>query len=130
MFLHSSFRTHRSTKSEKMYPTMLSRGPDVDIEPYYCLPVGTMQTATGGTANVPWSQPTSPTPPSRFSGPLSPTHPAHRLTYPKKNDDGGFSLVFLLFSYNIFCCCLATSDRSWKFVPFKDMHYWFFRFSP
>ncbi|XP_034134732.1 protein sickie isoform X6 [Drosophila guanche] len=31
----------RSTKSEKMYPSMLSRGGDVEIEPYYCLPVGT-----------------------------------------------------------------------------------------
>lgn len=76
-----------------MYPTMLARGPDVEIEPYYCLPVGAMQasqsgTATATAANVAWSQPTSPTPPSRFSGPLSPTHPNHRLTYPKKNDDG------------------------------------------
>lgn len=75
---------------------MLSRGPDVEIEPYYCLPVGTMQPGggvVGGTA-VPWSQPTSPTPPSRFSGPLSPTHPNtnHRLIYPKKNDDGNYLL--------------------------------------
>ncbi|XP_031617413.1 protein sickie isoform X7 [Contarinia nasturtii] len=85
----------RSTKSEKMYPSMLSRGPDVEIEPYYCLPVGaTIQNPLAAHANataktaVPWSQPTSPTPPSRFStnGPLSPTH-AYRLTYPKKNDD-------------------------------------------
>lgn len=86
---------NRSTKSEKMYPSMLSRGPDVEIEPYYCLPVGaTIQNPLAAHANavaktaVPWSQPTSPTPPSRFSGgPLSPTH-AYRLTYPKKNDDG------------------------------------------
>lgn len=69
-----------------MYPSMLSRGPDVDIEPYYCLPVGTISTSSN---SVPWSQPTSPTPPNRcFTGPLSPTHPNHRLTYPKKNDDG------------------------------------------
>lgn len=62
---------------------MLSRGPDIETEPYYCLPVSA-QTA------VPWSQPTSPTPPSRgFTGLLSPTHNAsHRLTYPKKNDEG------------------------------------------
>lgn len=73
---------------------MLSRGSDVEIEPYYCLPVSVQNplahaNAVAKTA-VPWSQPTSPTPPSRFSnGPLSPTH-AYRLTYPKKNDDGMF----------------------------------------
>ncbi|XP_055588729.1 protein sickie-like [Uranotaenia lowii] len=89
----------RSTKSEKMYPSMLSRGPDVEIEPYYCLPVGTVpgSGAQGGHhpmgpngGMVPWSQPTSPTPPARgFAGLLSPTHtPSHRLTYPKKNDEG------------------------------------------
>lgn len=87
---------YRSTKSEKMYPSMLTRGGDIEIEPYYCLPVGTtFQNPLAAHANtaskpaVPWSQPTSPTPPSRFSsnGPLSPTH-AYRLTYPKKNDDG------------------------------------------
>ena len=73
----------RSTKSEKMYPSMLSRAPDIETEPYYCLPVSTQGV-------VPWSQPTSPTPPTRgFTGLLSPTHnPSHRLTYPKKNDEG------------------------------------------
>lgn len=82
---------------------MLSRGPDVEIEPYYCLPVGTMQGQSGGPAgNVTWSQPTSPTPPSRFSGPLSPTHPNHRLTYPKKNDDG-MTLYYLYFSSFFHC---------------------------
>lgn len=63
---------------------MLSRGPDIETEPYYCLPVSTQNA-------VPWSQPTSPTPtPSRgFGCLLSPTHNAsHRLTYPKKNDEG------------------------------------------
>ncbi|XP_037047958.1 protein sickie isoform X5 [Bradysia coprophila] len=83
----------RSTKSEKMYPSMLSRGPDVDIEPYYCLPVGTVPS----TNPVAWSQPTSPTPPNRgFGGPLSPTHAGHRLTYPKKNDDAHGSAASLL----------------------------------
>lgn len=75
----------RSTKSEKMYPSVLSRAPDIESEPYYCLPVS----AQGGV--VAWSQPTSPQPtPSRgFTGLLSPTHnPSHRLTYPKKNDEG------------------------------------------
>ncbi|XP_055847329.1 protein sickie isoform X8 [Episyrphus balteatus] len=116
----------RSTKSEKMYPSMLSRGPDVEIEPYYCLPVGTVPPGannghvTGGVVGVPgvggnvnqvvgvgpaaWSQPTSPTPINRtFGGPLSPTHggPAnlpgcHRLTYPKKNDDVHGSAASLL----------------------------------
>lgn len=75
---------------------MLTRGGDVEIEPYYCLPIGTTfqnplaaHANTAGKTAVPWSQPTSPTPPSRFSsnGPLSPTH-TYRLTYPKKNDDG------------------------------------------
>ncbi|XP_016938199.3 protein sickie isoform X2 [Drosophila suzukii] len=92
----------RSTKSEKMYPSMLSRGGEVEIEPYYCLPVGTngvltaqmaaamaaqSQAAQGNSGvgvnvgGVAWSQPTSPTPLNR--GPftaaaaasvLSPTH--------------------------------------------------------
>lgn len=69
-----------------MYPSMLSRGPEIDTEPYYCLPVNAQ-------GMVPWSQPTSPQPtPSRgFTGLLSPTHNAsHRLTYPKKNDEGNF----------------------------------------
>lgn len=86
------FTQYRSTKSEKMYPSMLSRGPDVEIEPYYCLPVGTV-VHPGNGGMVPWSQPTSPTPPTRgFGGLLSPTHAGNsagsRLTYPKKNDDG------------------------------------------
>lgn len=66
-----------------MYPSMLSRGPDIETEPYYCLPVSAQSA-------VPWSQPTSPTPASRgFTGLLSPSHiTSHRLTYPKKNDEG------------------------------------------
>lgn len=81
---------------------MFSRGQDIEVEPYYCLPVGTIQNPLAGHPNagminktaVPWSQPTSPTPPSRFSnGPLSPTHAAYRLTYPKKNDDGEFDFL-------------------------------------
>ncbi|XP_049282347.1 uncharacterized protein LOC125763349 isoform X3 [Anopheles funestus] len=90
----------RSTKSEKMYPSMLSRGPDVEIEPYYCLPVGTVVHAANG-GMVPWSQPTSPTPPARgFGGLLSPTHTGSgggsRLTYPKKNDEVHGSQASLL----------------------------------
>ncbi|XP_043276440.1 protein sickie isoform X2 [Venturia canescens] len=62
----------RSTKSEKMYPSMLARGSGasssvgeegvgmgigVGAEPYYSVPVG----STGGAPQH-WSQPTSPTP--------------------------------------------------------------------
>ncbi|KAL7031114.1 hypothetical protein ACKWTF_006898 [Chironomus riparius] len=82
----------RSTKSEKMYPSMLSRGPDIESEPYYCLPVNAQ-------GMVPWSQPTSPQPtPSRgFTGLLSPTHnTSHRLTYPKKNDEVHGSQISLM----------------------------------
>uniref|UniRef100_A0A182VUR9 Uncharacterized protein n=1 Tax=Anopheles minimus TaxID=112268 RepID=A0A182VUR9_9DIPT len=99
-FLCSPFQKHRSTKSEKMYPSMLSRGPDVEIEPYYCLPVGTVVHGANGSM-VPWSQPTSPTPPARgFGGLLSPTHTGggtgSRLTYPKKNDEVHGSQASLL----------------------------------
>lgn len=72
----------RSTKSEKI--SLINRGPEIESEPYYCLPVQ-------ASASIPWSQPTSPTPPTRgfASGILSPTHnPSHRLTYPRKNEDG------------------------------------------
>lgn len=63
----------RSTKSEKMYPSMLARGSGVSssvgeeggvgigmgvgVEPYYSVPVGSAS-CTGQH----WSQPTSPTP--------------------------------------------------------------------
>lgn len=81
-----------------MYPSMLSRNSDVEIEPYYCLPIGTMAASianAGGNATVAWSQPTSPTPPaSRFSyGPLSPSQTKYRLTYPKKNDEGQYGVT-------------------------------------
>jgi hypothetical protein len=87
---------------------MLSRGPDIETEPYYCLPV-TAQVA------VPWSQPTSPTPPTRgFTGLLSPTHNAsHRLTYPKKNDEGNLvEMMMLLFVILILSMCLPVSLSS------------------
>lgn len=57
---------------------MLSRGPDIETEPYYCLPV---------RGSIPWSQPTSPTP-RGFTGLLSPSHTNHRLVYHKNNDEG------------------------------------------
>lgn len=79
---YSHLISHRSTKSEKMYPSMLSRGPDIETEPYYCLPVN-----GNGGGTVTWSQPTSPTP-RGLGGLLSPTHNGHRLIYQKKNDEG------------------------------------------
>jgi hypothetical protein len=60
-----------------MYPSMMSRGPDIETEPYYCLPV---------SGSIPWSQPTSPTP-RGLTGLLSPTHNNHKLIYQKKNDE-------------------------------------------
>ncbi|CRK90961.1 CLUMA_CG004650, isoform A, partial [Clunio marinus] len=75
----------RSTKSEKLYPTMLSRGPEIETEPYYCLPV---------SGSV-WSQPTSPTPRS-LVGLLSPTHTNHRLIHQKKNDEAHSSQISLM----------------------------------
>lgn len=67
-----------------MYPSMLSRGPDVEIEPYYCLPIGAVQ----NEAIVAWSQPTSPTPATRgIAGILSPTNSGNRI-HSKKNDEG------------------------------------------
>lgn len=89
---------------------MLSRAPDLESEPFYSVPVGAMagahaqQQQQAAAAMVPWSQPTSPTPPMRsfLANPLSPTHPSaaavaamagHRLTYPKKNDEGTFLLL-------------------------------------
>ncbi|XP_055385781.1 protein sickie-like isoform X2 [Condylostylus longicornis] len=107
----------RSSKSDKMYSTLSSnQSGDVDAEPFYCLPVGSIQTqiqngiaAGGNLAKIsPWSQPTSPTPPAGRSGLLSPTHsgisssgynsitPSHRLTYPKRNDDIHGSTASLL----------------------------------
>ncbi|VEN52971.1 unnamed protein product [Callosobruchus maculatus] len=77
----------RSTKSEKLYPSMLHRnnsagggGPNSgggcdpsDAEPYYCIP-------SGGTPLSHWSQPTSPAPAAAGrTFPLSPTHPGAPL---------------------------------------------------
>ncbi|XP_075149144.1 sickie isoform X3 [Haematobia irritans] len=100
----------RSTKSEKMYPSMMSRGSEVEIEPYYCLPVGATHNGVISAQISISSQPTSPTPINRgFSGPMSPTHcntsgltnmsgttASHRLTYPKKNDEVHGSAASLL----------------------------------
>lgn len=71
---------YRSTKSEKLYPSMLTRtSTEPETEPYYCLPIGSLSH---------WSQPTSPAPGSTRTFPLSPTHsstPRHSIP---KNDEG------------------------------------------
>lgn len=117
-----AFLWFRSTKSEKMYPSTLSRAPDLESEPFYCVPVGTMP------STVPWSQPTSPTPPISRAfgmGPLSPTHPGqpnapHRLTYPKKNDDGKLLKTGVGFNLNVICgslhFLLLFSSRKRRFI--------------
>ncbi|KAL3276356.1 hypothetical protein HHI36_011740, partial [Cryptolaemus montrouzieri] len=74
----------RSTKSEKLYPSMLHRNTEPETEPYYCLPIGAISH---------WSQPTSPAPGNSRTFPLSPTHsstPRHSL--PKNDDVHGSSI--------------------------------------
>ncbi|XP_066251212.1 protein sickie [Euwallacea similis] len=74
----------RSTKSEKLYPSMLHRNTEPDTEPYYCLPIGSLSH---------WSQPTSPAPGNARTFPLSPTHggtPRHSM--PKNDDLHGSSI--------------------------------------
>lgn len=93
-----------------MYPSMLSRAPDIENEPYYCLPVSAQSA-------VPWSQPTSPTPPTRgFTGLLSPSHNAsHRLTYPKKNDEGNLANV------EVEDAALSCHDANEKILSFSPL---------
>ncbi|XP_063244116.1 protein sickie isoform X2 [Bacillus rossius redtenbacheri] len=81
----------RSTKSEKMYPSMLQRSEEMDV--YYGIPLHTM--TVGHCNNQHTSQPTSPTPSqvsqntaaSRFNNPMSPitssasTHGLSRAGY-------------------------------------------------
>ncbi|CAH1134529.1 unnamed protein product [Ceutorhynchus assimilis] len=74
----------RSTKSEKLYPSMLHRNTEPETEPYYCLPIGSISH---------WSQPTSPAPGNGRSFPLSPTHggtPRHSI--PKNDELHGSSI--------------------------------------
>lgn len=74
----------RSTKSEKLYPSMLHRNTEPETEPYYCLPVGAVLSH--------WSQPTSPAPGSARTFPLSPTHSTPRHSIPKNDDVHGSSI--------------------------------------
>ncbi|ENN81992.1 hypothetical protein YQE_01703, partial [Dendroctonus ponderosae] len=74
----------RSTKSEKLYPSMLHRNTEPETEPYYCLPIGSLSH---------WSQPTSPAPGNARTFPLSPTHggtPRHSI--PKNDELHGSSI--------------------------------------
>ncbi|XP_022909425.1 protein sickie isoform X3 [Onthophagus taurus] len=74
----------RSTKSEKLYPSMLHRNTEQETEPYYCLPVGAVLNH--------WSQPTSPAPGTARTFPLSPTHSTPRHSIPKNDDVHGSSI--------------------------------------
>ncbi|XP_045469651.1 protein sickie isoform X1 [Harmonia axyridis] len=74
----------RSTKSEKLYPSMLHRNTEPETEPYYCLPIGAISH---------WSQPTSPAPGNARTFPLSPTHSSTaRHSLPKNDDVHGSSI--------------------------------------
>lgn len=98
LLLSSISHVCRSTKSEKTYPSMLSRmtATEIETEPYYCLPVN------GGIVAA-WSQPTSPTP-RNLTGLISPTHSSspHRFVYhgSKKNDEGKKFEINLHFFFN------------------------------
>ncbi|XP_076260420.1 sickie isoform X2 [Rhynchophorus ferrugineus] len=74
----------RSTKSEKLYPSMLHRNTEHEAEPYYCLPIGSLSH---------WSQPTSPAPTNARTFPLSPTHSGtSRHNIPKNDELHGSSI--------------------------------------
>ncbi|KAF7272545.1 hypothetical protein GWI33_014665, partial [Rhynchophorus ferrugineus] len=73
-----------STKSEKLYPSMLHRNTEQEAEPYYCLPIGSLSH---------WSQPTSPAPTNARTFPLSPTHSGtSRHNIPKNDELHGSSI--------------------------------------
>ncbi|CAH0559607.1 unnamed protein product, partial [Brassicogethes aeneus] len=74
----------RSTKSEKLYPSMLHRNnTEPETEPYYCLPIGSLSH---------WSQPTSPAPGNGRSFPLSPTLSSAPRHQPKNDEVHGSSI--------------------------------------
>lgn len=87
-FLCLFLTCYRSTKSEKLYPSMLHRNTEPETEPYYCLPIGAVLSH--------WSQPTSPAPGTARTFPLSPTHSTPRHSIPK-NDDGKPEIIQLIF---------------------------------
>ncbi|XP_068629056.1 protein sickie isoform X2 [Battus philenor] len=104
---------HRSTKSEKLYPSMLQRSSESDYEPYYCLPV---QYGPGGQGlNYGVSEPPSPSPRSA----LSPTHqpgnvmhtPRHSHHYPKKNDEVHGSTASLVSTASSLAAGAGSEER-------------------
>nr|XP_026484377.1 protein sickie isoform X2 [Vanessa tameamea] len=103
----------RSTKSEKLYPSMLQRSSESDYEPYYCLPV---QYGPGGQGlNYGVSEPPSPSPRSA----LSPTHqpgnvmhtPRHSHHYPKKNDEVHGSTASLVSTASSLAAGAGSDER-------------------
>nr|XP_037871753.1 protein sickie isoform X4 [Bombyx mori] len=104
---------HRSTKSEKLYPSMLQRSSESDYEPYYCLPVQYGPSGQGLSYGV--SEPPSPSPRSA----LSPTHqpanvlhtPRHSHHYPKKNDDVHGSTASLVSTASSLAAGAGADER-------------------
>ncbi|XP_026725909.1 protein sickie isoform X7 [Trichoplusia ni] len=107
------FHHHRSTKSEKLYPSMLQRSSESDYEPYYCLPV--QYGPAGQGLNYGVSEPPSPSPRSA----LSPTHqpgnvmhtPRHSHHYPKKNDDVHGSTASLVSTASSLAAGAGSEER-------------------
>ncbi|KAJ0181099.1 hypothetical protein K1T71_003184 [Dendrolimus kikuchii] len=103
----------RSTKSEKLYPSMLQRSSESDYEPYYCLPV--QYGPPGQGLNYGVSEPPSPSPRSA----LSPTHqpanvmhtPRHSHHYPKKNDDVHGSTASLVSTASSLAAGAGSEER-------------------
>ncbi|XP_026725916.1 protein sickie isoform X14 [Trichoplusia ni] len=103
----------RSTKSEKLYPSMLQRSSESDYEPYYCLPV--QYGPAGQGLNYGVSEPPSPSPRSA----LSPTHqpgnvmhtPRHSHHYPKKNDDVHGSTASLVSTASSLAAGAGSEER-------------------
>lgn len=103
----------RSTKSEKLYPSMLQRSSESDYEPYYCLPVQYGPSGQGLSYGV--SEPPSPSPRSA----LSPTHqpgnvmhtPRHSHHYPKKNDDVHGSTASLVSTASSLAAGAGSEER-------------------
>ncbi|XP_061382858.1 protein sickie isoform X4 [Danaus plexippus] len=101
----------RSTKSEKLYPSMLQRSSESDYEPYYCLPVQYGPSGQGISYGV--SEPPSPSPRSA----LSPTHapaihtPRHSHHYPKKNDDVHGSTASLVSTASSLAAGAGSDER-------------------
>ncbi|XP_073942262.1 sickie isoform X4 [Choristoneura fumiferana] len=103
----------RSTKSEKLYPSMLQRSSESDYEPYYCLPV---QYGAGGQGlSYGVSEPPSPSPRSA----LSPTHqpgnvihtPRHSHHYSKKNDEVHGSTASLVSTASSLAAGAGSEER-------------------